>query len=124
MKRKKPFAANNASRLKLEAEGWTCGVVEQSVKTPTMTFKRDFMGFADLICFSPSRGVMAVQATGGASTSNLHQRVAKVKAEPRHAIALASGVRIQVHNWKGKGSNRICEVVEIMPVQEPNHSAE
>jgi hypothetical protein len=110
-KRAKPFAANLASTNMLKECGWTVATVEQTI--PHCFIKRDFMGFADLIAISPTRGILAVQATGGASTSNGIARIAKIKAEPRAAIWLASGGRIQVHNWKGKGRKRECVVFEI-----------
>lgn len=112
-KRAKPFFANGASVKALEADGWTVGTVEQRI--PHTFITRDFFGFADLIAVSPSRGIMAVQVTGGTSTSNFHARVRKIKAEPRHAIWLASGGRIQVHSWeKVKGSKeRTLRVLEI-----------
>lgn len=113
-KRRKPFAANNASIKKLEAEGWTCSVVEQTI--PHCFIKRDVYGFADILACSPMRGIMLVQATGGKSTSNFHARVDKLKAEPRHAIWLASGGRIQVHSWEGEGSKRECRILEITKV--------
>jgi hypothetical protein len=97
-KRKRPFAATLASEKALKADGWTVGRVEQRI--PGCFITRDFFGFADLIAAAPSRGIMAVQVTGGTSTSNFHARVAKVKAEPRAAIWLASGGRIQVHSWE------------------------
>lgn len=111
-KRKKPFAANNASRKKLEDDGWTVASIEQTI--PHTFIKRDVWNFADLLCCSPCRGILLVQATAGASTSNFHARIRKVKAEPRHAIWLASGGRIQIHHWNGKGSKRECMVFEVM----------
>jgi len=117
-KRKKPFAANLASRKALEAEGWTVDVVEQTI--PYHFIKRDFGGFADIIAYSPTRGIMAVQATGGLSTGNAQKRIAKIKAEPRAAIWLASGGLIVVHSWQGSGSTRKLVVTEIKKaVQEP-----
>lgn len=109
-KRKKPFAANLASRKRLEAEGWTVGVVEQRI--PHTFITRDFLGFADIVAVSPSRGIMAVQATGGGKLAN---RAAKVRAEARAAIWLAAGGRIQVHDHvKRKGQKqRFCRVLEI-----------
>ena len=109
--RRKPFAANNASRKKLESEGWTVATVEQRI--PHTFITRDAFGFGDLLCCSPTRGIMLVQVTGGKSTSNMHARIAKIKAESRHAIWLASGGRIQVHSWQGIGKKRTCRVFEI-----------
>ena len=109
-KRKKPFAANLASRKMLEADGWTVGVVEQRI--PHTFITRDFLGFADLIAVSPTRGIMAVQVTGG---GNLNARAEKTRAEARHAIWLASGGRIQIHDWRKRlgQKERECVILEI-----------
>ncbi len=103
-KRSKPFAATNATRKALEKEGWTVTVVEQTI--PHCFIKRDAYGYGDLLACSPSRGIMLVQATGGDSSSNFHARIAKIKAEPRHAIWLASGGRIQVWSWQKKAGQK------------------
>ena len=95
-KRAKPFAANLASTEFLEKEGWTVCTVEQRI--PHTFITRDAFGFADLLCCSPTRGTMLVQVTGGTGISNFNARVAKVKAEPRAWIWLASRGRIQVHS--------------------------
>ena len=103
-KRAKPFAANNASTKLLEAGGWTCCTVEQTI--PHTFIKRDFAGFADLIAFSPTRGIIAIQVTGGGNGAS---RIAKIKGEPRAAIWLASGGRIQVHDWRKRAGMRARE---------------
>lgn len=108
---KKKFAANRASTKQLESEGWTVACVESRI--PKTFITRDLWNFADLIAVSPSRGIMLVQVTGGPSTSQFHDRVRKVKAEPRHAIWLAAGGRIQVHSWIGKGNDRTLRILEI-----------
>ena len=94
----------------LEAEGWTCFVVEQRI--PHTFITRDVFGFADLLIMSPSRGIALVQVTGG---GHLADRAAKIKAEPRHAIWLASGGRIIVHDWvkRAKQKERECRILEI-----------
>jgi hypothetical protein len=121
-KRAKPFAANNESRKALEAAGWTVATVEQTI--PHCFIKRDCFGIADLLAVSPSKGIMLVQVTGGTSTSNFHARVNKIKADPRHAIWLASGGRLQVHSWEKKANQkeRECRVLEITKV-EPREAA-
>jgi hypothetical protein len=112
-KRAKPFAANNASIKALEAEGWTCFVVEQRI--PHTFITRDVFGFADILACSPSRGIMLIQVTGSTGGGNMAARVAKTKAEPRHAIWLASGGRIQIHCWtvRAKQKERECRILEI-----------
>ena len=112
-KRKKPFAATLASEKMLTADGWTCTRVEQRI--PHCFITRDAFGFGDILACSPSRGVMLVQVTGGTSTGNFHARVDKIKAEPRAAIWLASGGRIQVHSWERSTTSdeRVLRVLEI-----------
>jgi hypothetical protein len=109
-KRKKPFSANLAARKDLEANGWTVGTVE--CKIPHTFITRDLFGFADLIAMSPTRGIMLVQATGG---DNFTTRIKKVKAEPRHAIWLASGGRISVMCYVKRAGKkeRECRIMEI-----------
>lgn len=100
-KRAKPFAANLASTKALEAAGWTVATVEQRI--PHCFITRDMFGFADLVAISPSKGIMAVQVTGG---GNGPSRIAKIKAEARAGIWLASGGRIQVHDWRKRAGTK------------------
>lgn len=113
-RRSKPFAANLASRKKLEADGWTVCTVEQTI--PHTFIKRDFAGFADLIAFAPTRGILAVQATGGGHLAN---RASKTRLEPRSALWLASGGRIQIHDWRKRAGvkQRECVVLELTKEQ-------
>jgi len=110
-KRKKPFNATLASTKALEADGWTVTKVEQ--RLPKCFITRDAYGFGDLLCCNPRMGIMLVQTTAGASTSNGLARIAKIKAEARAGIWLASGGRIQVHSWEAPKTGRFCRVVEI-----------
>jgi len=116
-KRKKPFAANLASRKFLESAGWIVATVEQRI--PHCFITRDLFNFADLLAMSPSRGILLIQVTGGTSTGNFHARVAKIKAEPLHAIWLACGGRIQVHSWERstKSAERKLRCLEITAVK-------
>lgn len=110
-KRAKPFAANRASIKKLEAEGWTCCTVEQ--RLPHCFITRDAYNFGDILACSPLRGIMLVQATGG---GNGPARIAKIKAEAKAGIWLASGGRIIVHDWRKRAGQkqRECVVFEIV----------
>lgn len=113
---KRKFAANNASRKRLEAEGWSVTVVEQTIGGGCF-IKRDAFGFGDLLCCSPTKGIMLVQATGG---GNMSARAQKLRQEPYSAIWLASGGRIQIHDWvkRAKQKERECRILEITK-QEP-----
>ena len=124
MATKKKFAANNESRKALEDSGWTVGTVEQTVRAGKLVFKRDLFNFVDLVCISPTRGVMFVQSTAG---GNMSARVAKTKENPIHAIALAAGIRIQIHDWVKRAGQkeRECRVLEITKTTEgtsPDHA--
>lgn len=106
----KKFSANKASMDKLTSEGWTCEMVEKRI--PNCFITKDAFGFADILACSPTRGIMLVQVTTG---DHMADRVTKTKAEPRHAIWIASGGRIQVHGWAtrvGK-KERECRILEI-----------
>lgn len=109
-KRAKPFSANNASVKKLKSEGWTCETVEKRI--PHCFITKDAFGFGDILVMSPSRGIMLVQATGGGNGST---RAIKIRNEPRHAIWLASGGRIQIHDWvkRANQKQRECKIMEI-----------
>ena len=106
-KRKKPFAANNASKKHLESLGWTVAVVE---KTLGGTFiKKDCFGFGDLLAFNSKQfipapgGIMLVQATTG---RNFSSRLKGVLANPAHEGWLKSGGRIQVHCWTQRAGHK------------------
>lgn len=86
------------SLKKLRAENWTCCITEKWNRFARV--RQDAFGFGDLLCCSPSMGIMLVQTT---TTGNFNKRVDKVKAEPKAAIWLASGGRILVHGWSKKG---------------------
>ncbi len=109
-KRAKPFNANKASYDRLTAEGWTCDITEQRV--PHCFITKDTYGFADILASSPTRGIMLVQATASGHGQN---RAAKVRQEPRHAIWLASGGRIQIHDHVKRAGKkeRVCRILEI-----------
>ena len=113
-KRKKPFAANLASRKALEADGWTVCTVEQTI--PHCFIKRDAYGFADLLACSPSRGIMLVQATAG---GNGPARLRKIKANANAGIWLGSNGRIQIHDWRKRAGvkARECVVLELTKEQ-------
>ncbi len=112
-KRKKPFNTTGLAVKHLEADGWTVSITEQRI--PHTFITRDTFGFADLLCCSPTRGIMLVQVTGGTGKSNFNARVAKIKAEPRHAVWLASKGRIRVMSYETiKGSKeRLLREMEI-----------
>lgn len=85
----------------LREDGWWPEVCEQIHRTPKCTFRRDLLGFADLIAFpvdSRQRGnVLLVQVTSG---SNHAARRTKIAAEPRADYARQANVLIEIHSWR------------------------
>jgi len=112
-KRKKPFAANREAIKILESQGWTAFVVEQTI--PYSFLKRDCFGFGDILAVSPTRGILMIQATGGGNGST---RAIKIRQEPRHAIWLAAGGRIQVWDFVKRAGQkqRDCKILEITKI--------
>ena len=113
MPRRKPFPATNHARKRLESEGWTVDRCDRTI--PHCFITKDLFGMFDLLAVSPGRGILGIQVTGGTSTSNFHARVEKIKAEPRHAIWLASGGRIQVWSYEkvSDTKERALRILEI-----------
>ena len=101
------------SLQKLRDDNWTCQITERW--NPFAKVRQDLFGFIDIFCASASRGLLGVQTT---SAANFNKRIEKIKAEPRAAIFLAAGGRIQVHGWSKKGAKGKrklweCRVLEI-----------
>lgn len=89
-----------AQSLKLlRGEGWTVAIVERW--NPHAKIRQDLFGFCDLLCVRPGGGTMAVQTTTG---DNFSKRMAKIALEPRAAICLAAGWKIEVHGWRKIGA--------------------
>jgi hypothetical protein len=82
----------------LRSEGWTCGVVEQTV--PHTFIKRDLGGFIDVVAWAPGRGVLGVQTTSG---SNVSARLDKIRALPSADAWMRSGAGLEVHGWRKVG---------------------
>lgn len=82
----------------LRADGWTAEVVE---RFNSFTKRRtDLIGCVDILAFCPEMGFLGVQACAGASHA---ARAAKVRAEPRAALWLAAGGRLEVWSWTKAG---------------------
>ena len=64
--------------------------------------RQDFLGFADILAVEPGKtGVLAVQAC---VTGDQSKRLAKIALEPRVALWLAAGNRVQVIGWAKRGA--------------------
>lgn len=79
----------------LRRQGYTVAKVEHRLPIRRVTV--DLFGFIDVLAIKEGEpGVLGVQAT---TIGHLRDRERKVRGEPRHAIWLAAGNRIQVIGW-------------------------
>lgn len=101
---------------KLREQGWTAEKVEQWVSFgggeaeerpgfhrpggKSKGFKRDFMGFADILGLDGTRGVHAVQVC---ARSGLSGHLKKIDLEERAKTWLLSGNRITIWTWEKNG---------------------
>ena len=98
------------STARLRDLGYHVEVVEQTIKTPRMTFKRDLWGFVDLLAVRENE-VLAVQVT---SASNVSARVRKITDSPLLAPVRAAMVRIEVHGWRKTTEGKwTCRVIDL-----------
>lgn len=108
-KKRKRKSGPSPTRLTLdecERRGWTAQVVEQWI--PHTFITRDFIGVIDIIAFSPSAGIIGIQATDSTSHS---KRVNKALEEPRLVRWLKSGGKFAVWSWDKGGELREEEAV-------------
>lgn len=82
------------SKTMLEKDGWTVAIVEKW--NPHVRIRQDLFGFADLLAMKPGEIPRLIQVT----SSGWASRIAKIKDEPKAAIALAAGFQIEVHGWR------------------------
>jgi hypothetical protein len=78
--------------------GWTCAIVEKW--NAYAGVRQDCFGFADILAYKKSHGIMLVQTT---SESNFAARWQKVATNPHAAGWKQSGGRIRIHGWGKNG---------------------
>lgn len=88
----------------LRSEGWTVDVVEKTINTGKMVFKRDLFGCLDIIGFRNGE-TLVVQTT---SASNISSRIKKITESPHLRGIREAGWRIEVHGWGRKKGRWHC----------------
>lgn len=97
------------SLKKLRAEGWKCWIVEQTVRIPGRTFKRDLFNAFDILCVR-GRETKAVQTT---TLSNLAARLQKLAAnEFMPALREASWI-LEAHGWRKLKAGWEAKIVDV-----------
>ena len=93
-------------REKLTEQGYLVEVVEQFIRTGKGGFRRDLLGFIDLLCFKDGE-VLGVQVT---SADNVSARVKKIADSDRVHHARNAGWRLEVHGMRADQTFRIVDV--------------
>lgn len=104
-----PVTPQQRSTHALRDAGYTVQVVEQTIRAPGRTFKRDLWGFADLLAIRTDE-VLAVQVT---SSSNLAARVRKITESEHLPAVRAAGIRIEVHGWVKRKEGWQCRITDM-----------
>jgi hypothetical protein len=86
----------------LRADGWHAEVVEQTVRAPGRTFKRDLWGFVDILCLRDGER-LAVQTTSG---TNVAARIRKIADSPLLPLVRSAGIAIHVHGWRRNAAGK------------------
>jgi hypothetical protein len=89
----------------LRRSNYVADVVERFIQRPgeRSGFRKDFLGFADIVAARKGEGVLAVQCT---SLSNLSSRLAKARSKAELSTWLSSGAKFECHGWYQSGDGR------------------
>ena len=97
------------AKQKLESEGWKVWLVEQTIRTPRMTFKRDLFNAFDLLCVR--EGVTkAIQVT---TLSNLGARIKKLAENEYMADLRKAGWAMEAWGWRKLKTGWEAKVVDV-----------
>jgi len=109
---------------KLAEDGWMAGLVERWI--PRTRITKDLFGIGDILAVKGCDELL-IQATSDEGGGHGHNRIAKIKAEPRAHEYLypGSGRRIEVWAWrylkrKDAWEPKITEITldDLLPVSE------
>ena len=97
------------SKKKLEAEGWVCWKVEQDIRIPGRTFKRDLFNCIDILCVRGDE-TLGVQTT---TLAHVNDRVEKIAANEYVPKLREAGWRLIVHGWRKLKSGWEAKTVDV-----------
>lgn len=93
----------------LRDEGYACWIVEQTIRIPGRTFKRDLFNGFDLLCVKGDE-TLAVQTT---TLSNLGARLQKLEANEFVPKLREAGWRLLAHGWRKLKTGWEAKVVDV-----------
>lgn len=107
--KKKSKSPTSRSKQMLEEMGYQVWIVEQTIRTPRMTFKRDLFNGFDLLCVRDSE-TLAVQTT---TLSNLGARIEKLAANEYVPHLRKAGWTLSAHGWRKLRTGWEAKIVDV-----------
>ena len=93
----------------LRDDCWVCWIVEQTIRIPGRTFKRDLFNGFDLLCVKGSE-TLAVQTT---TLSNLGARIEKLSQNEFVPKLREAGWTLIAHGWRKLKTGWEAKVVDV-----------
>lgn len=97
------------SKQFLEKQGYKVWIVEQTIRIPGRTFKRDLFNGFDLLCVKDSE-TLAVQTT---TLSNLGSRLEKLAANVYMPDLRKAGWMLNAHGWRKLKTGWTAKIVDV-----------
>lgn len=93
----------------LRSQGYLCWIVEQTIRIPGRTFKRDLFNGFDLLCVKDSE-TLAVQTT---TLSNLGARMQKLADNEFVPHLRKAGWTLAAHGWRKLKTGWEAKVMDV-----------
>jgi hypothetical protein len=93
----------------LRDEGYVCWIVEQTIRVPGKTWKRDLFNGFDVLCVKGNE-TLAVQTT---TLSNLGSRLEKLANNEFVPKLREAGWKLVAHGWRKLKSGWACKTVDV-----------
>jgi hypothetical protein len=97
------------ARKELEQAGWKVWLVEQTIRTPRMTFKRDLFNAFDLLCVK-GKDTKAVQVT---TLSNLGARIKKLAENEFVPVLREAGWQMEAWGYRKLKTGWQAKIVDV-----------
>lgn len=103
------MSPTSRSKQMMEKEGYKVWIVEQTIRIPGRTFKRDLFNAFDLIGLRDSE-TKVVQTT---TLSNLSARLKKLEENEYMADMRKAGWTMEAHGWRKLKTGWAAKIVDV-----------